>query len=358
VASGALNPSNSCQSCQPGVSTSSWTNLSPGSPCGTGTGKVCNGAVCSPGCDIGGAFVAAGAANPQNSCQTCQPSSSTTAWSNLQEGTNCGSGGHVCHSSGGAIACTAGCFIGNAYVTPGSAEPGNPCETCQADSTTSWSPLPNDTQVCGTGQACYGGVCATGCTINGSYYDHPEPDPANACLQCLPSNSTTAWTPEPEGYQPASCSGSNFCHAGNCSSGCFIGGAFVAAGTVNGCQYCNTSAPTSWSAEPLGYACASESYCNAAGGTCTMGCFIGGVVYASGASNPSNPCQYCNAATNSWGDWPSGHNCTGGGHCDGAGDCTGGCLPHGDACGLGSDCCAPYTCVGYNPRTMEKGNCD
>jgi hypothetical protein len=45
---------------------------------------------CQPGCHIGGAFQTAGQKNTAtNNCQSCQPSRSTTSWSNLAAGTLC-----------------------------------------------------------------------------------------------------------------------------------------------------------------------------------------------------------------------------------------------------------------------------
>jgi hypothetical protein len=59
------------------------------------------------GCVIDGATYASGTANPTDACQDCQPTANTSAWSDLTDGTKCGSGG-VCRAgvcatgSGGA----------------------------------------------------------------------------------------------------------------------------------------------------------------------------------------------------------------------------------------------------------------
>src|ERR1700675_787379 len=45
-------------------------------------------AQCEPGCRIGGVFYASGAVNATQ-CQSCQPAVSTTAWSDLGNGTSC-----------------------------------------------------------------------------------------------------------------------------------------------------------------------------------------------------------------------------------------------------------------------------
>jgi hypothetical protein len=73
---------------------------------------VCNGATCAAGCFIGGVYAASGAASPMNSCQSCQPGTSTTAWTDVAGGTSCNGSGNclsgacipsaVVQSNGGA----------------------------------------------------------------------------------------------------------------------------------------------------------------------------------------------------------------------------------------------------------------
>src|SRR5262249_3563867 len=59
------------------------------------SGLVCQSGACRPGCRIGGAYRASGAANPSNACQVCQPSSSTTSWTTAADGSAC-SDGNLC----------------------------------------------------------------------------------------------------------------------------------------------------------------------------------------------------------------------------------------------------------------------
>ena len=83
---GAKNPANACQTCQPGTSATTFTNVTNGTSCGAG--EVCNGTACSSGCFIGGTFYASGAVNPADACQTCQPATSTTVFTNSPNGVN------------------------------------------------------------------------------------------------------------------------------------------------------------------------------------------------------------------------------------------------------------------------------
>jgi sulfatase modifying factor 1 len=94
-ATGAVNPTNACQSCQPGTTTTAWTTNASVNGASCGAGEVCNAGSCGPGCFIGGTVYASAAANPANACQSCQPGASTTAWTAnaSANGASCGTGG-------------------------------------------------------------------------------------------------------------------------------------------------------------------------------------------------------------------------------------------------------------------------
>jgi len=78
-------------------------------------------AVPSNGCFISGVEYPAGIVNPSNSCQVCTPVTSTTSWSDQQDGTVCGSG-NTCTSVCQAGVCTGSnlesCGIGDAGPPP------------------------------------------------------------------------------------------------------------------------------------------------------------------------------------------------------------------------------------------------
>jgi hypothetical protein len=67
------------------------TTLSNGASFGSG-GQICDNGNCSAGCYIGSTFYSSGALNPGNPCQSCQPSTSTSGWTNLTNGDACGNG--------------------------------------------------------------------------------------------------------------------------------------------------------------------------------------------------------------------------------------------------------------------------
>jgi hypothetical protein len=80
------------------------------------TGLVCQTGNCQSGCRINGTFYASGAPHPANPCQACQPSVSTTQWSNTSDGTTCGTDevctGGTCGCAAGFINCGQGCVPG------------------------------------------------------------------------------------------------------------------------------------------------------------------------------------------------------------------------------------------------------
>ncbi len=246
-ASGAANPTNACQSCQPGVAVSIWSPVTDGTSCGSG--GICHTGACVSGCEIGGVYYPASAANPNDPCQTCQPDAKTSTWSSIADGTSCGNG-QVC--KGGS--CGTQCDIGGTVYSSGTANPSNACESCQpGTSTTVWTPIANGTS-CGTGEVCNGSSCVSGCFINSVVYTSGTANPSNACQSCLPTTSTTIWSDN-----TASCNGD----AGTCSEGICLVCQPNALG-CNGAQpkQCNASG-TAW--QDVGAACSGATP------TCTDG---------------------------------------------------------------------------------------
>jgi len=90
-ASGSQDPANGCLSCQPHVHPTAWSNVADGTSCATDS--VCRAGSCIPGCFIGASVYGSGTANPSDSCQSCQPATSTKAWTtSLADGTSCAMG--------------------------------------------------------------------------------------------------------------------------------------------------------------------------------------------------------------------------------------------------------------------------
>ncbi len=257
---GSPDPENPCRLCDAGVSSRRWTN-GDGAPCDDGEfcngtdhcaggtcslhadspcddGVACNGAEtcdeqedqCVPGtspcpsgqscnvttdnctttcdgCFIDGSCRADGTANPSNPCQRCDPNTSEMAWSNA-DGAVCDDG-NPCN---GADECVAGgCSL----------HAGNPCddgvacngtETCDETSgecgegTTTCSP----NQICNVNDdTC---DCA-GCTIDDTCHPNGTPHPSDPCLRCNISTATDSWSAAENG---TSCGDRNVCTDGAC----------------------------------------------------------------------------------------------------------------------------------------------
>ncbi len=219
VASGATNGANTCETCQPGASTSQYSNVSNGTSCNDGNAcdlnDSCQSGVCTAGshvtctapdschsggacnastgvcsaptlnagfCYIGSACVASGAANGANTCQTCQPGASTSQYSNVSNGTSCNDGN----------ACTQ-------------------VDTCQAGACTGSNPV-----VCTPNDPCHvAGSCnpSTGACSNPTVADGTACNDGNACTQsdfCVGGTCT--------GSNPVVCAAIDVCHsAGTCN---------------------------------------------------------------------------------------------------------------------------------------------
>jgi hypothetical protein len=247
VASEAPNPANSCQSCQPRVTTSAWSSIPSGASCGAGT-AVCVAGACLAGCYINGVFYSPDAVDGQSPCKSCQPSSSISDWSPLSGAVGAGcDGGQICLQG----ACHPGCLIEGSVFDPGSANPGATCQACNPSrDTAGWSSSP-DGQSCGSA-LCYGGHCQQGCLVSGAFYQPGQLNPANVCEICRPGASATAFSPLTGIPQGGGCPAAEVCDLGTCKAGCLIAGSFAVPGSheaTNGALCCAPqSETTSWSA--------------------------------------------------------------------------------------------------------------
>jgi hypothetical protein len=186
---GVANPSNPCQSCRPASNATAWSNSSEGATCAAG--RVCSGGTCKDGCYIDAAHFATGASNPNNECQKCQPAQSTIGWT-ANDGASCANG--VCSNG----QCQAGCIIdGKAYLD-GDPNPQNACQACKPDKSSSgWTN--SDGTGCGSGLSCQDGKCGPGCTLNGQHYDTGQTFQGNPCMICDPSQNPSGPSSPPEG---------------------------------------------------------------------------------------------------------------------------------------------------------------
>ena len=151
---GSPEPGSPCRGCNAAASTSAYVDLADGTACAADT-LACTDDVCKAGscdhptksghCLVASACHADGAADPQNPCQRCASSTSTTAWSPQPAGTACAGG--VCV---GAACCT-GCLGGGACL-PGT-------------STTACGAAGKACVACSAGLTCSGGSCQSAPTL-------------------------------------------------------------------------------------------------------------------------------------------------------------------------------------------------
>ncbi len=188
--------------CAAGTGVCTYPPLPDGSG-GCAGGQTCVGGGCVAKCVIGGTVWNAGAANPANACQTCQPGTSTSAWSNIGDGTACNDG-NACTKNDKCIAGTCG---GTAYTCTANA--------CQQASTCNGSggcTVVNK----GNGVACPGGSCTAGCCVTGC----GAPTPACGQTTSGTDNCGNACSlnggacPDPCG---GVCAANEYCFAGGCS---------------------------------------------------------------------------------------------------------------------------------------------
>ncbi|MGC4118594.1 MAG: hypothetical protein QM765_29360 [Myxococcales bacterium] len=273
---------NECQSCQPAISTTTLTDVADGEVCGNG---ICTEGLCGDGCGIAGKFYAAGATSPANACQSCQPDLATTQFTDRADGAAC-SDGQVCSAG----KCRPGCFIGGKPYSADALNPNNACQSCQpAKSTTHWSDL-DDGVDCGTSKLCAQGSCQGVCVVGSKTWPANSPNPLNACQACLPAQSTDDWSTLADG---APCGSGVLCELGSCVAACYLAGTFFAKDAPNPdntCQACKPSLSTTAWTNLDGQACGEAgNLCSS--GACRPSCLVGGTSYAAGAPNPANPCE-------------------------------------------------------------------
>jgi hypothetical protein len=140
-------------------------------------GLVCQGGKCQSGCRIGGVFIPGGAINPKNQCQSCQPASSTTAWTNRLSGATCNDGNPCTQSD----TCQNGeCIGGNPVVC----QPHDQCHVgglCDPITGECTEPNAPDGTSCGDNASCCQGTCCEA--------------PANAQTRCASGTCSFACLP-------------------------------------------------------------------------------------------------------------------------------------------------------------------
>ena len=354
---------------------------------------TCNTTITVGKCAIDGACWNVNALNPANTCESCQ-SSSQTSWTPRAQNSTCDDGNSCTHSDkcdggvcvgieytcpGGDLDCTAPecdglggcstpvipgyCAIDGVCYQEGATDPANSCQVCHPGfSQISWAVKANDAPCddgdpCTTGDKCSSGQCVgplatcddgldcttdfcddgvcsyqvmTGwCAVNEACWQNGQTAPNNSCQICDTTQSVENWTD----LTGVSCDDNSACTVNDvCVNGLCVGTEIDCDDelvcTLDSCdngQCIHTIAP--------GY------------------CFIDGACYTANSANPNNVCLKCNptVAQRIW----AFNN---GAACDDGDACT-----KDDVCGLGNCVGQHYDCDDYKECTIDScdgdGNC-
>ncbi len=314
---GQMHPTNGCQKCDIARATLGWSNLTDGvtcvasscdglvwshaRTCQTGQcgslvtsncddGKECTADVCdaTTGCTstlsagfclVSGTCYASGQLNPSNACNVCTPSSATTSWTGLSNGTQCAAGSCAGLTWTAPRSCSAAqCTVGGGIA---SCDDG---KGCTADA-------------CSASGGCSNTLAAGNCLIDGTCWANGQPNPSNACQVCDATRSASAWSSVTDGTQclAGSCTGLTWTTPRTCAAGQCTGG-----GGTSSCDDAKTCTTD---------ACGAATGCS---NTLQAGnCLIGGICRAGGALNPGNACEACTVATStsSWSPLANGIQC-------------------------------------------------
>src|SRR5437899_3022932 len=116
-------------------------------------GLVCEAGHCQAGCHIGGAFQTSGQKNTAaNNCQSCQPSVSRTAWTNVAAGISCRASGGECDIGDTCTGTSATCPDTKKSAGTACTSDANPCtlDQCDGSSVTCQHPAGNAGVTCRT----------------------------------------------------------------------------------------------------------------------------------------------------------------------------------------------------------------
>lgn len=300
--------------------------------CSAGDAGVDGGVTC-PGCVIAGECVAADAIDPESPCQICDPQRNAHGWS-PHDGVTCDDG-LFCTTDD---VCTGGVCAG----TPRKCEDGISCNGVSTCDETA-AKCTDDVNQCGANAICDTATdkcvsTCTGCLINGVCTASGTASPGNSCSVCDPTRSTSAFSAavgKACGSAATACSQQDTCNAqGQCQVNNLPAGTPCGSPNSSACDQpdaCDGNGNCQQRLAANGTACDDGQFCTVGdqcqGGRCVsggsrscganqtcsnatnscqcQGCTIGGACLASGARNPSNPCQVCDPSRNAAGFSPN-----------------------------------------------------
>lgn len=315
------------------------------------SGLICQDRACRPGCRIGGFSYAPGASNPTNACQTCQPDVSTTSFSSVANGSSC----NDANACTGSSTCQQGACVGsNPVVCPATDQCHNPgsCNpttgACSNPSKANGSAC-NDGNSCTQTDSCQAGTCAGSNPIVCTAID--------GCHNAGTCNPTTGQCSSPLKSDGASCSDGNACNSGDrCVSGVCTPTFTTVCVAPDQCHDGGTCNPAtglcSKPAKPNGSACSDGNACTVTD-TCQSGACSGSNPVVCPAPDQCHTAGTCNTATGACSNAvkPDGTGCSDGTACTTGDTCRSGvCTPDSFViCPTSIDVCNGYGAC--NPAT-------
>lgn len=289
---------------------------SPGGPRSCGANRSCNenSNECScDGCLINGICVAAGALDPGNACQVCQPSQSLTSYS-ANFGAACGEAatecseqdtcnaqgqcasnhspaGTLCGFVQGAAQCDAADTCnGDGQCVLRVARDGDPCDDglfcTQGDRCQGGQCLSGGARNCGANQSCNetADQCrCSGCSVAGTCFASGAVNPANPCQICNPSQNASGFVGNVGaacGSGPSACSSQDSCsQQGQCLPNHSAVGTLCgspAAGACDAADSCDGSGACVARVAAAGSPCEDGQFCTDADRCQSGQCVAGG----------------------------------------------------------------------------------
>ncbi len=269
-------------------------------------------------CQIGGVIYAPGTVNATQ-CQSCQPAVSTTAWSDLGNGTSCNDSNACTRTD----ACQSGVCVGSNPVVCTASDQCHTAGTCNTGTGVCSNPDKTNGAACNDGNACtQTDACQSGVCVGSNPVVCTASDQCHTAGTC---NTSTGACSNPDKTDGTSCNDGNACTQNDaCQSGACVGSNPVVCTASDQCHTagtCNTS--TGACSNPV-----------ATGGTtCVNDCVSG-----TATCNSSGQCTGTNAA--------DGTTCNGGNLCLTGGTCASGTCSGGAAkiCSGEDACHTPATC--------------
>ena len=375
VVSGAADGANTCETCQPSVTTSAYTPVANGASCSDG--NACDlSDTCQSGVCTAGSHVTCTASDSCHVAGTCSPSTGQCSNPAAANGTTCNDG-NSCDLSD---TCQSGVCTAGSHVTCTASDQCHVAGTCNSSTGQCSNPAIGDGTACSDGNACSlgdscrGGVCvpsrsitcapldechtagtcnpATGACTNPQLADGTTCDTGNPCTTGACELGACSATPVSVG---TTCQGTGQCNA---AGYCVFNGldAGTEAGSDSGLDASDAAADANDAAEDAPAEAAPDAAPDATPPTCAAGCSDGNPCTVN-TCNPDGTCS--NAAVTDGTACDDGNLCSLGDVCV-AGVCTGApapgtpCASSGDPCVV-SVCTAQSSCISQPATSLHPG---